>query len=51
MKKQRLGHPQFVRMYERYEAIFEHYNRGLCTLQEMYEAIELLEKFRLKNLY
>ena len=47
----KLGHPQFVRMYKKYKAIFEHYNKGLCTLQEMYEAIELLEKFKLKNLY
>lgn len=45
----KLGHPHFIRMYKKYKAIFEHYNKGLCTLQEMYEAMELLEKISRKN--
>lgn len=41
----KLGHPKFIELHNKYKAIFKHYNRGLCSLQELYEAIEVLEKF------
>lgn len=40
----KLGHPSLIKFNERYEALLKHYRNGDCTMQQVLEAIEVLEK-------
>lgn len=47
-KKKMINYPrEFSRFNKKYKAIIEHYCRGLCSAQDMLDAIEVLEKFDL----
>lgn len=45
----KLGHPNLIKFNERYEALLKHYINGNCTMQQVLEAIEVLEKFLKEN--
>lgn len=41
-----LGHPKLIKFNKKYKALLEHYNNGNCTINEMIETIEILEKIK-----
>lgn len=43
------GHPKFMNFMSKYKAIWQHYRWGYCTLQEAFEAVEILEKLNYKK--
>lgn len=50
-KKTLVNYPSIFRRFNRkYKAIIDHYKKGLCTSQEMLDAIEVIEKYDLFNL-
>lgn len=42
-----LGHPELIKFNTRYRVLLEHYRNGNCTMQEVLEAIEILDKFNI----
>lgn len=41
----KLGHPQYITFENKYKTLLDYYNNGNCTLQQMFDAIEILEKY------
>lgn len=41
-----LGNPKLIEFNIKYKALLEHYRNGNCTIQEVLEAIEILEKIK-----
>lgn len=39
-----LGHPRLIEFNERYKALLEHWKNGNCTMQQVLEVIELLDR-------
>lgn len=39
-----LGHPKLIEFNTRYKALLEHWKNGNCTMQQVLEVIELLDK-------
>lgn len=39
-----LGHPKLIEFNTRYKALLEHWRNGNCTMQQVLEVIELLDK-------
>lgn len=42
-----LGHPQLIEFNKKYATLLEYWRNGHCTMQEVLDAIEVLEKFDL----
>lgn len=40
----RLGHPKLVEFNNKYKAILKHYRNGNCSIQDVLDAVEALEK-------
>ena len=38
------GHPKLIEFNERYKVLLDHWRKGNCKMQEILEAIEILEK-------
>jgi hypothetical protein len=49
-KNNKLGHPKYLEFEEKYKTLIDYYNNGNCTLQQMFDTIEILEKFNFKQL-
>lgn len=45
----KLGHPKLIEFNEKYKAILNHYRNKNCTIQNVLDAIEILEKFNKKD--
>lgn len=41
-----LGHPKLIKFNKKYSALLNHYKNGNCTINEVLEAIEILEKIK-----
>lgn len=41
----KLGHPMLIRFNEKYKAILKHYRNNKCTIQDVLDAVEILEKY------
>ena len=41
-----LGHPKLIEFNKKYKVLINYWRNGFCTLNEMFEAIELLEKMQ-----
>lgn len=39
-----LGHPKLIEFNTKYKALLEHWKNGNCTMQQVLEVIELLDK-------
>lgn len=39
-----LGHPKLIEFNTRYKTLLEHWKNGNCTMQQVLEVIELLDK-------
>lgn len=39
-----LGHPKLIEFNERYKVLLDHWRNGNCTMQQVLEVIEILEK-------
>lgn len=46
----KLGHPKYIEFENKFKTLIDYYNKGNCTLQQMFETIEILEKFELRQL-
>lgn len=40
-----LGHPELIEFNRKYKALLDHWRDGHCTMQDVLDAIEVLEKF------
>lgn len=40
-----LGHPKLIEFNRKYKVLLNHWRNGFCTLNEMMEAIEILENY------
>lgn len=49
-KNNKIGHPKYIEFQEKYKTLIDYYNNGNCTLQQMIDAIEILEKINCKQL-
>lgn len=43
--KNKLGNPKYIQFENRFKTLLNYYNEGNCTLQEMFDAIEVLNKY------
>ena len=41
----KLGHPLLIKFNEKYKAILKHYRSGNCSIQDVLDAVEVLEKY------
>ena len=39
-----LGHPDLIKFNKKYEVLLDYWRKGCCTMQEVLDAIEVLEK-------
>lgn len=39
-----LGHPQLIKFDRKYRALLDYWRDGYCTMQEVLDVIEILEK-------
>lgn len=42
-----LGHPQLIEFNRKYAVLLDYWRNGNCTMQQVLDAIEVLEKFGL----
>lgn len=42
-----LGHPELIKFNRKYKALLDYWRYGNCTMQQVLEAIEILEKIQL----
>lgn len=40
-----LGHPKLIEFNKKYKVLLNHWRNGYCNMQEVLEAIEILDKF------
>jgi len=45
-----LGHPRLIEFNTKYKALLEHYRNKDCTMQQVLEVIELLDKYSLNDI-
>lgn len=45
-----LGHPDLIEFNTKYKALLQHYRNGDCTMQQVLEVIELLDKYNLNDI-
>ena len=45
-----LGHPRLIEFNTKYKALLEHYKNKDCTMQQVLEVIELLDKYNLNDI-
>lgn len=43
--KEELGHPDFIKFNKRYKTLLNYWKNGGCTMQNVLDAIEILEKY------
>lgn len=41
----KLGHPKLVEFNTKYKAILDHYRNKKCSIQDVLDAVEILEKY------
>lgn len=41
----KLGHPALIRFNDKYKAVLKHYRNKKCTIQDVLDAVEILEKY------
>lgn len=41
-----LGHPKLIEFNKKYSVLLKHHKNGNCTINEVLEAIEILEKIK-----
>lgn len=46
----KLGHPKLIEFNEKYNAILKHYRNNNCKIQDVLDAVEILEKYNFKEL-
>lgn len=42
-----LGHPYLIKFNRKYKVLLEYWRKGNCTMQQVLEVIELLDKYKL----
>ena len=42
----KLGHPKLIEFNEKYKALLDHYRNKQCTMQEVLEVIEILDRLK-----
>lgn len=42
----KLGHPKLIEFNEKYDVLLEHYRNKQCTMQQVLEVIELLDRLK-----
>lgn len=42
-----LGHPKLIEFNNKYSVLINHWKNGYCTIQEVLEATEILEKLNI----
>ena len=40
-----LGHPELIKFNRKYKVLLDHWRNGSCTMQDVLDTIEILEKF------
>lgn len=39
-----LGHPELIKFNRKYKALLDHWRNGYCSMNQVLEVIEVLEK-------